>query len=41
VNVLDRIFDGHDVARALAVDPIDEGRQGGRLAASGRPVNST
>ena len=37
VHVLDRIFDGDDVVRVVAVDLVDDGGERGRLARAGRP----
>ena len=34
VNVLDRVLDRQDVAALRLVDPVDECREGGRLAAA-------
>ena len=36
VDVLDRVLDGDDVDRPFAIDPVDHGGQGGRLAGAGR-----
>ena len=37
VQELERIFNGQDMGVAVAVDPVDHGRQGGGLSAAGSP----